>query len=174
MTKCSKCQKSLNWLDRKYVCHWCGKTYCSNCIVPLHTNSHIMDLLKLTKDFISPEYSFTKLHSVLCPTCSNLFDGMASRMASACNNYHNVELVSIHYQGVKHHTGTPIPISTNSYRDRDEAAKELKILVKYYSCDMAIDVLYMKETEEEKSNKGNGVHKYSVYRYRGWAVHKSK
>jgi hypothetical protein len=133
-----------------------------------------MDLLKLTKDFISPEYSLTKLHSVLCPTCSDLFDKMASKMASACNDYYDVEFVSTRYQGVKHHTGTPIPISTNFYRNRDEAAKELKILVKYYSCDMAIDVLYVRETAEEKSNKGKGVHKYSMYRYRGWAVHKSK
>lgn len=167
---CTKCHKSIGLFSRKYNCRRCGKTFCSTCIDEVSAPKSIMNLLEKVNNY-TPEFSITKFAYVLCPKCAVHFNNTVRQMEVATTNTHRVELVSCNYHGRKPYTGTPIPISTDYYKDKSDAEEELKILAKYHNCNMVINTRIYKERNEEKTEKG-GTYVYTTWSYTGDAVKK--
>lgn len=171
MGKCANCGKSLGLFNREFKCSRCGKVFCSSCVVKAQASKSVWELLCLTKNYKKPKYSITKFEHYLCPDCISGFNREVDNMEEAIESDSHIELVSINYRGKKRYNGDPIDIRTYNYKDKEEAKEELKILARYYNCDMVIDVECIRDVDEEETEHG-GTHKFSIWRYTGSAVHR--
>ena len=176
MSNCTKCHKQLGvfFLRLEYKCHQCGRVFCSDCVESLTRDKDLINLLVDTGKFNCPENTWTKGY-VLCKECATRFNEEKRRMCkaiSSVNNGDDPERVSINYQGKKNYTGIPIPISTRWYNNRNTAIWDLKVLCRYYDCDMILDFEILRDTEDEETD-GGGTYTFSIYKCRGRAVRKS-
>lgn len=78
----------------------------------------------------------------------------------AISSSRSVELVSKAYKGKKAITGDGIIIESNWHGDWDDCDNDLKIMARYYDCDivMNVDKERSSETWEEEKDNGKGTY----------------
>lgn len=174
MTICTKCKKSLGWLTKEYQCARCRQIFCSTCIIKTPIEGYARDI----NDLVYPSYKTKNrilYHYICaCPSCENVIKAHVNQIDKSINTNQHVEIVSENYKGRKHYdyNGFLKDIETNFHKDMNDALEELKILARYYNCDMVIDVHKERKIEETESDNGKGTYKYSVWSYSGKACQK--
>ena len=86
------------------------------------------------------------------------------RLKNAIDKSEGVEVFSKNYRGRTPPTTQNRWIATKSYRNRDDASRELKILAALEGCDAVIKAEFIRE---ETSDSENPNYVYSMWKYKG-------
>ena len=168
MGTCSFCKKNIGLLTKEYDCSVCGSHICAKCTHKWREN---VPQLALILDR-SPKLPFICIEGEtgylpVCPACLSSIEGMNYKYEWALSNCEDVEIVSANYKGHKRYDpNSRIDVSSNSYKDRNEAKRELCAMAKYYGRDMIIEC----ECEKQQHEDGNYI--YNTWSYSGIAVNK--
>ena len=165
MGLCHKCGKTIHIL--KYRCENCKQTFCRDCMVKVEVPSYLGPFFELIDEMPAPEYSWLKFGRVYCPDCAAIFRASKKKLLSAISCQDEVELVSINYK--RYDKSSMRRIESYFNKDRSESESELKILAKYFDCDMVVNVKVIKDTRESETESG-GTYIYTVWQYVGDAV----
>lgn len=178
MATCSKCKKDIGFFSRTYICLYCGKTLCKNCIIKLESSESVLSIYRLLDlphaDIIcSPAPFFSTRKDVACVSCASKFTTEVARIQSAINSTAKVELLPATYHGRRNVIGNGIAIHSDWYQDWDCCDDDLIAQAHYYGCDcvMQIEKARTTETVEERKDNGKGYYKraYTVWQKSGIA-----
>lgn len=161
MAICSICKKKIVFFNRHYHCLYCGKSLCSDCIRTTKYTSdegYAMELIDIpfVDSILSNSFLSTR-KDVVCSSCyKSRYTPELNRVQRAISLSNSVELVSKNYKGHKAITDTGIAIESRWHRDWNDCDDDLKILARYYDCDIVMNVDRDRDTESWQENKDNG------------------
>lgn len=159
---CSKCKKKIGLFSRTYICFYCGKAFCSNCINDLKSNnSYYFKLLEEPEYVVFDDYNFIDTRkNIACSSCVSKFHEKNSRISKALNSKKEIELLPYTYKGRRNILGPGVEISSIDHKDWDMCDDDLRFLARYYDCDIVMDIRkhrYVSTYEEDKDN-GKGTY----------------
>jgi len=166
INNCKSCQKEekkgfinslLGRSVRLITCEWCSdkSKYCGDCINYMPGDAWSVKLLKSESDRYSVSW--------LCKACQTKFSSDKRKMQDAINNNESVEIVSKNYRGYKRTSTKDIRLSSDYYKDRDDAVEELRILASFYDCNLIDNFEFIKDSDEESTESG-GTYIYTVWK----------
>jgi len=160
MIYCDLCSKELGFFNRKYKCAICGADLCNNCKKEWLAYKDLF-----SKIYNAPFDGFIQYYLSVCLNCYPKMEGLMHRLIKATET--DVELVSKNYKGKKPYVTDGKKLESDFYRDRTEASREIQTIAAYWDYQAIVNFEYVKKVEEEESESGHGIHKYTVWKCQG-------
>lgn len=175
---CCDCGEKSVFLHTE-TCDKCGRDVCSDCYTTYKINN-------LPRTFFDADLGICNKKTLVAFEGGHPISGGRYHFCRGCNEIFKrdiellrnceakadeyVEVVSINYRGrVKPYKSFEI-ISTGYDRDRNYVIHLAKVQAMFKGYKRIIDFEIIRETEEEESESGHGIHYYSVWKVEGLAV----
>lgn len=103
---------------------------------------------------------------------------MVNDVQQAIDTADNVEIVSIHYKGKKPINGMGVHIESRWHGDWTDCDYDLKVMARYYGCEVVMHVDKQRDVETWEEDKDNGKGSYTrsrtIWKKTGFAFKRNK
>ena len=160
--KCKVCSSDFGILRWRNECPMCCKTVCSKCLItPKDSSGYDFEYIGNTP------FTFNDKIEPICAHCfaSPIVRTFIERYDSALDNASDgVKFFSENYRGKIPPHGNSIAVMSDSFRDKNDVIKQLKIEAMM----QGRSVLFKVKIEQETNRRGN--YHYSIWRGKGLAA----